>query len=572
MRFSLGNRRGCLTVALIAMVTLAPPGLADDVAPLDDFETLTLKPFDVANVTIGDGTDWTNIIPGWTISFDATHEAIDAAAYNGWTAMDVDSWIAEQGVQAGRDRMKLGGDNNTALVADPDAWDDYPPGGKTSTGYSSYVSRSYDITGRDLASLALSFDWDFVTEDNQIAVVDVSFDGGTTWINLVTIASSGWATDATWGAFSVADQLVYATNPLAYTVEPTQRLFVSGTDFTPPGGATSMMVRFGCILSGNDWWFAVDNVQLEDNGGVIALDDFEGLALQPFPDGGVGAPPGDGSDWTELVTNWTIDNSGMLTESAEGAYQGWRCMDGRSWSNEQGGQQRSLLIDVQSGFPERNHVLVADPDAHDDYDTDVDDGLQEYNSYISRTYDVSGFNNGTISIEFDWETRIESTQRALAEVSFDGGNSWTTLLDVDSDDPDKLAALAPFLFLGTDHYASFQGPTKFQFGGLGAELPAINSNTMILRFGLIDAENNWWFAVDNIKVEAQKQDFVLGDANGDGVLTNADIGAFIQALTDPAGYAAAFPSVNPDVVLDFNLSGSFSNADIPGFNNVLIGN
>jgi hypothetical protein len=179
-----------------------------------------------------------------------------------------------------------------------------------------------------------------------------------------------------------------------------------------------------------------------------------------------------------------------------------------------------------------------------------------------------------LKISFDWETRIESEQRALAEVSFDGGTTWVQIFNIDSDDATSYEQYnnSDFALAENDHFASLLGPTEFQFGGLGSTFAASQSNSMILRFGLIDAENNWWFAVDNILVEADPISFVKGDANDDGILTNADIGPFILALTNPNQYAADFPNVNPSEVLDFNLDGIFTNADIAGFLNVLVGN
>jgi len=64
---------------------------------------------------------------------------------------------------------------------------------------------------------------------------------------------------------------------------------------------------------------------------------------------------------------------------------------------------------------------------------------------------------------------------------------------------------------------------------------------------------------------------VLGDLNGDGTLTNGDIAAFVLALTDPTGYAAAYPDLNPDEVGDFSRDGSFTNGDISGFVDALTG-
>lgn len=65
--------------------------------------------------------------------------------------------------------------------------------------------------------------------------------------------------------------------------------------------------------------------------------------------------------------------------------------------------------------------------------------------------------------------------------------------------------------------------------------------------------------------------FVLGDANGDGILDNGDINAFVMALLDPSGYGTAFPNIDPNVVLDIDGNGSFGNEDINGFIALLFG-
>ena len=68
-------------------------------------------------------------------------------------------------------------------------------------------------------------------------------------------------------------------------------------------------------------------------------------------------------------------------------------------------------------------------------------------------------------------------------------------------------------------------------------------------------------AFDNLLVESA----VLGDANGDGRLTNADIDPFLLALFNPPVYEAIFPGIDPDFVCDFNCDGGITNADIDGF-------
>ncbi len=64
---------------------------------------------------------------------------------------------------------------------------------------------------------------------------------------------------------------------------------------------------------------------------------------------------------------------------------------------------------------------------------------------------------------------------------------------------------------------------------------------------------------------------VLGDANGDGGLTNLDIASFVMALTNPIAYQAMYPEVDPDMLLDMNGDGSFDNLDIAGFVAALTG-
>lgn len=66
-------------------------------------------------------------------------------------------------------------------------------------------------------------------------------------------------------------------------------------------------------------------------------------------------------------------------------------------------------------------------------------------------------------------------------------------------------------------------------------------------------------------------EIAFGDASGDGVLNNADIAAFVLALTNAVAYQAMFPNVDPDVVLDMNGDGAFNNGDIAAFVAALTG-
>jgi hypothetical protein len=464
--------------------------------------------------------------------------------YNGWTAMDVASWTAEQG---GQERTTLGlAARNTALVADPDAYYDFDSPAQPGNAYNSYISRDYDLTGFDETDITVAFDYEFRIENDQRGTVEVSFDGGATWTMLLDLVKGTSSNGA----------------------------FLLGPGSFPVSGTSSTMrLRIGCITAGNNWWFAVDNVHVTTGDGFDDLEDFEGLPMVSF----LNAPPGaqppttsrfDGTDFTNNIPNWTIDNSQMGGYCLEPAFDGWAALDVHCWVNEQGGDGRSLL---DFGTFDANAALVADGDVFYDYDSNFENTggapANAVNTYIQRTYDLSDFDNCTLQISMEYEFRIENQQRGTIEVSFDGGATWVMLRELVKTESDANGSyfidLPTFIANATD-----PDPNT----GLNIGFAPLQSNTMILRLGYLEADNNWWMAVDNIRVEAEILSHVPGDANGDGSFDFFDIDPFVQALFDPSGYAAAFPSVDPAIVLDFNCDGDFNFFDIDGFVNMLFGN
>ncbi len=59
--------------------------------------------------------------------------------------------------------------------------------------------------------------------------------------------------------------------------------------------------------------------------------------------------------------------------------------------------------------------------------------------------------------------------------------------------------------------------------------------------------------------------FTLGDTNNDGTVDTLDIDPFVLLLTDPAGYAAAFPGVDANAVGDINMDTVVDTLDIDPF-------
>ena len=61
----------------------------------------------------------------------------------------------------------------------------------------------------------------------------------------------------------------------------------------------------------------------------------------------------------------------------------------------------------------------------------------------------------------------------------------------------------------------------------------------------------------------------LGNADDDGIVNNIDVLDLSQALSNSGACAAAYPGVDPDVVLDMNCDRVFNNLDIGAFETAL---
>jgi hypothetical protein len=205
---------------------------------------------------------------------------------------------------------------------------------------------------------------------------------------------------------------------------------------------------------------------------VLVSENFESLALQPFQSPTESG--GDGTDWTpSLPAGWNMIFSGPAGDPIE--WQGWRAVDVDSWIATEGNQERATWSRALIGA--HDTVLVADPDAYDDT-TNIDTGL--FNTWITTPVVNLGtvFAN-TVTIEFDSFWRNEVTQVGTLEVSFDGGSNYSNLLTYD--------------------------PNLFADGQVIDERLLFNvsnpaAGQLIFRFGLTNASNDWWWAVDDVVI------------------------------------------------------------------------
>ena len=211
-----------------------------------NFEFLPLGPFG-SGIGGGDGTDFTLTPPLSDTVDNATLPTGGLAPFRGWSFMDKNSWIGQAGDQS---RSAFTKSSGTVAVGDTDQFDDAANGG----GFSSkYVSRPINLTGVAANSVVLEFDSSFRPEtldpdktpaenltSNQIGLLDVSFDNGTTWTNIFQY-----------------DVLNTGSEPAALNVNEHKVVNVPN----PASPAGPMKFRYG-LTGSNDWWWALDNVKV----------------------------------------------------------------------------------------------------------------------------------------------------------------------------------------------------------------------------------------------------------------------------------------------------------------------
>jgi len=269
------------------------------------------------------------------------------------------------------------------------------------------------------------------------------------------------------------------------------------------GGGT-VYVSGGCLLEGNeaaqygggvylgagatasfDSMRFLGNSALSDGGALfcetgaavtLLAEDFEGLPLGPSIDE---VSERGAEVWTKTApASWTIDDSrvpgaGDLANDGVTEWTGWSFTDKDWWVQVAGGQWRGRFA-LGSGT-----VAVIDPDEW--YDQPGVSGM--LTSLLNTPeIDISGVDAGTIRVVFDSSWRPSGQQRATLTVSFDGSQP-VELFQWESDATSR-----------------FHKPEAVNESvALRIHSPA-GAKKMVLTFGLFDARNDWWWAIDNVRV------------------------------------------------------------------------
>jgi hypothetical protein len=233
----------------------------------------------------------------------------------------------------------------------------------------------------------------------------------------------------------------------------------------------------------------------------LFAEDFEGVTLGANVDEEVA---GDAVWTADAPAGWTV-SSDMPTNGVT-EWLGWTFADAAWWAEAAGDQERTMFTDPGKGGFGIGVVAVADPDEYDDLNSALDGGPFD-STLSSPAIDVSLTAEGTAMLTFDSSWRPEDTQSATISVAYDGGAA----MEVLRFDPNGNDAIVVRPLDGTsEDLGNLDLINNAMSVGLGN--PA-GASTAVVSFRMHDATNDWWWAIDNVRVTGDLSDVAV-DAKG----------------------------------------------------------
>ncbi|WP_295047743.1 hypothetical protein [uncultured Paracoccus sp.] len=272
------------------------------------------------------------------------------------------------------------------------------------------------VSGGETLALNLSFDSSFRPYDKMVGDVMVSYDGGATWsvLKSFTTANSG------------------GNSSLAHVNE---RVSI---DFFAPDSAESVMVGFRASQADNDWWWAIDDVELSietpEGRKTLLSESFDGLAgkLQPAVDEAIPAgTPG----WThEAPEGWARENAAEMPAGTT-EWSGWSFATPQFWTSAD--QQQRDHFTLGDGV-----IAIADPDEWDDFNGGAAGQADSFDSRLKTpAIDLRPHGGGQTAAQPASVVRIDALaphQGILVKPDATGAiTEYTLVLDILADRPAK---------------------------------------------------------------------------------------------------------------------------------------
>ena len=251
--------------------------------------------------------------------------------------------------------------------------------------------------------------------------------------------------------------------------------------------AHAILITTFCVIAPQIW--SRETILLEE--------DFEGVKLEAsimekIKDKNVwsGTPP---EGWE--ITNENPKDLGMPE------WRTWAIVDLEWWTHTAEDQRRSEFTGVHNDGKGIGNGAVSDPDDWDDWEGNGDpDAQSRWNGHlITPPIKIKGAAAKSLVLTLDSSWRPEDTQNGEITVSFDGGKEEQILFfkSVGIDAGAHTLVTIPTLKLKEEKINDGEQINET------LEIPIDNPagvTEMTISFGVIDAQNDWWWAIDNIKL------------------------------------------------------------------------
>ncbi len=243
------------------------------------------------------------------------------------------------------------------------------------------------------------------------------------------------------------------------------------------------------------FWLAASTIWGIDT--VLFEEDFEDVPLESsiaeqLKDKRVwsGTPP-DG--WE--ITNENPEDLGMPE------WRTWAIVDLEWWTATAEDQRRSEFTGKHNDGKGIGTGAVSDPDEWDDWELNGNpDALSRWNGHlITPPIKIKGAAEKSLVLTLDSSWRPEDTQDGEITVSFDGGKEEQILLFESVGIDAGAHTLVTIPTLKEKEEKVNDGEQINETLEIPIGNPA-NAAEMIISFGVIDAQNDWWWAIDNIKL------------------------------------------------------------------------
>ena len=320
----------------------------------------------------------------------------------------------------------------------------------------------FEEQGVQLQQLSLSFDSHWRPYDNQLARVLATFDG--------------------------AEEIEIFRYDSSNTNDIDQRNETVEIEFLAPQGAKDVQLLFSLSDADNDWFWAVDNIELSDAEGTLLLaEDFNSLeaSLQSAVDENI-EPSILG--WTQDAPNgWMVENDPQMPQGTT-EWQGWSFATPEFWT--------SADTQARGEFSKGTGVIaIGDPDEWDDFNGGSGGQADSFDSVLrSPLVSLGSTGDRNLNLSFDSSFRPYADQTGEVLVSLDGGE-FTSLLVLDT-------ATVPG---GASSLSRIDESVSLEFSVPGS------TEDVAFRFEFKDADNDWWWAIDNVSLSEQERTFYSED-------------------------------------------------------------